>query len=181
MKDETVGFRISALAAGELDAVEAQHLRTRLAEDPELARRYGEILAVRRALADFVAGPFPARPGLDERILAVTLPRCRALPARRRNYWPTWLAAAAAAAAFVFVFEPPPLAWASHEVGRLRANVARTTDRAVAELGVLRASLSLALEDRLDRLGDRLRDLEQATRRRDGRAEAPAQEAETTP
>ena len=63
---DRLGDLVSALAAGELDPAEAQRVRARLAEDPELARLYGEIRAARRGLADL---PPPAReappPGLQ--------------------------------------------------------------------------------------------------------------------
>ena len=169
----------SALTAGELDDAEAQEVRARLAQDPGLAHLYGEIRAVRRGLADFAAGAGPSPPELSGRILAATLPRFRTLYVRRANYWPTWVAAAAAAAMMLF-FQPPlvrgaleSLPRASEGVSSLRAAANRQTDRALAELGVLRASVSFALEDQMDRLGDRLRDLERATRHRDELVAAP--------
>lgn len=164
---------VSALAAGELGQDEAQRVRARLAEDPELARLYGEIRAVRRSLDDFAAGAATPAPDLQGRILAATLPAFRSLYVRRTHYWPTWLAAAAAAAMLLF-FQPPlvrgaleSLPRASDGVSSLRAAANRHTDRALAEFGVLRASVSFALEDQMDRLEDRLRDLERATRHRD--------------
>lgn len=170
---------VSALAAGELEAAEAQQVRAQLARDPELARLYGELRAVRRGLADFAAAAEVPPPELRGRILTATLPRFRALYRRRTSYWPTWLAAAAAAAALLF-FQPPlvrgaldALPRAADGVSNLRAAANRQTDRALAELGVLRASVSFALEDRMDQLGDRLRDLERATRHRAELASAP--------
>ena len=175
---------VSALAAGELDQAEAQRVRARLAEDPELARLYGEIRAVRRGLADFAAGGAAPSPGLEDRILGATLPKFRSLYVRRTHYWPTWLAAAAAAAMLLF-FQPPlvrgaldSLPRASDGVSTLRAAANRHTDRALAELGVLRASVSFALEDQMDQLGDRLRDLERATRHRDQLLSAPEPDAD---
>ena len=174
----------SALTAGELDDAEAQEVRARLARDPGLAQIYGEIRVVRRGLADFAAGAGPSPPELRERILAATLPRFRTLYVRRANYWPTWVAAAAAAAMMLF-FQPPlvrgaleSLPRASEGVSSLRAAANRQTDRALAEFGVLRASVSFALEDQMDRLGDRLRDLERATRHRDELAAAPGSDPE---
>lgn len=164
---------VSALAAGELDQAEAQRVRARLAGNPELARLYGDVRAVRRGLADFAAGAETPPAQLQDRILAVTLPEFRSLYVRRTRYWPTWLAAAAAATMLLF-FQPPlvrgaleALPRASDGVSSLRAAANRQTDRALAEFGVLRASVSFALEDQMDRLGDRLRDLERATRHRD--------------
>ncbi|MCY4626957.1 MAG: hypothetical protein OXE58_05220 [Acidobacteria bacterium] len=164
---------VSALAAGELDQAEAQRVRARLAENPELAQLYGEIRAVRRGLANFAAGAETPPADLQGRILAATLPKFRSLYARRTHYWPTWFAAAAAAAMLLF-FQPPlvrgaldSLPRASDGVSSLRAAANRQADRALAEFGVLRASVSFALEDQMDQLGDRLRDLERATRQRD--------------
>ena len=172
--------RISALAAGELDDAEAQRVRAGLSGNPERARLYGELRGVHRALGDFAAGAEEERAGLRERILASTLPRFRSLYRGRTAYWPTWLAAAAAAAVVLLV-QPPPvrgaldsLAVASEGMSSLTAAASRQTSRALAELRVLRASLGVALEDRMDRLGDRLRDLERATRRRDEGIRPPA-------
>ncbi len=172
--------RISALAAGELDDAEAARVREEMSRSPRRARLYGELRSVHRALQDFRGGANQERPELRKRILSVTLPPFRALYGRRGRYWPTWLAAAAAAVLVLFL-EPPPLrsaldslAAASTGVSELRAAAIRQTDRALVELAVLRASLGIALEDRMDRLGDRLRDLERATRRRDDRARDPA-------
>lgn len=178
---------VSALAAGELDQAEAQRVRARLAEDPELAALYGEIRAVRRSLDDFAAGAATPPPGLEGRILAATLPSFRSLYVRRTHYWPTWLAAAAAAAMLLF-FQPPlvrgaldSLPRASDGVSSLRAAANRHTDRALAEFGVLRASVSFALEDQMDQLGDRLRDLERATRHRDELLSPPEPDAGPAP
>ena len=164
---------MSALAAGELDQTEAQRVRARLAERPDLAQLYGEIRAVRRGLTDFATGAETPPAELQERILATTLPKFRSLYVQRAHYWPTWLAAAAAAAMLLF-FQPPlvqgaldSLPRASDGVSSLRAAANRQTDRALAEFGVLRASVSFAFEDQMDRLGDRLRELERATRHRD--------------
>ena len=164
--------QVSELAAGDLAPAEAARVRKRLARDPELANLYGEIRAVQRGLLDFAAAAGPPPVDLEGRILARTLPRFRALYGRRPNYWPTWAAAAAAAAAFLF-FQPPLVRGALETLPRvsegmtvLRAAANRQTDRAVAEFGVLRASVAFALEDRMDRLNDRLRDLERATRHR---------------
>ena len=178
--DARVEDLVSALAAGELAAAEAERVRAQLARDPQLARLYGEIRAVRRGLADTAATAESPPPGLRDRILTATLPPFRTLYQRRTSYWPTWLAAAAAAAAMLF-FQPPlvrgaldSLPRASDGVSNLRAAANRQADRALALLGVLRASVSFALEDRMDQLGDRLQDLERATRHRAELSPAPA-------
>lgn len=167
---------LSALAAGELDEKEARGLRQELQRDPALARLYGEFCLARRALADCAAaaeaesGAAGSRPELRERILGATLPAFRKRYRRRAVYWPTWVAAAAAIIA-VAVVRPPPLAGALDRlfestggVGRLAEAASDTGRSAAAELDTLRASLGAALDDRMDRLGDRLRDLEEATR-----------------
>lgn len=167
---------LSALAAGELDEKEARLLRRELQRDPALARLYGEFCLARRALADFAAaaeaesGAAGSRPELRDRILAATLPAFRKRYRRRAVYWPTWVAAAAAIVA-VAVVRPPPLAGALDRlfegaggVGRLAEAATDTRRSAAAELDTLRASLGAAFEVRMDRLGDRLRDLEEATR-----------------
>ena len=185
--DDRLRDLVSALAAGELGPDEAQRVRARLAEDPELARLYGEVRAVRRGLADFAAGAATPPADLQGRILAATLPSFRSRYVRRTHYWPTWLAAAAAAATLLF-FQPPlvrgaleSLPRASDGVSSLRAAANRQTDRALAEFGVLRASVSFALEDQIGRLEDRLRDLERATRHRDELLSAPAADAGPAP
>jgi len=84
--------------------------------------------------------------------------------------WRTWAGLAAAAALFfVFFGTPKPLA----DFGRRANNVGhqtyswgirlyRTTDRILDELTVLRMTVGVAFEDRLDRLNERLRDLQKA-------------------
>ena len=140
------------------------------------------VRSVRYAEDSPTSRPVPdrRRPDSRSRSWLRRCPRFRTLYGRRTNYWPTWLAAAAAAAALLF-FQPPlvrgaleALPSASDGVTNLRAAANRQTDWALAELGVLQASLSFALEDRMDRLGDRLRDLERATRRRNEQASASA-------
>ena len=167
---------LSALAAGELDEKEARLLRQELRRDPARARLYGEFCLARRALSDFAAaaeaesGAAGSRPELRERILAATLPAFRQRYRRRTVYWPTWVAAAAAILAVALV-RPPPLDGALDRlfeatggVGRLAEAATDTGKNAAAELDTLRASLGAAFDDRMDRLGDRLRDLEEATR-----------------
>lgn len=179
---------LSALAAGELGEKEARLLREEMGRDPELARVYGEFCLARRALSDFAAaadavpGGGGSRPELRERILARTLPEFRRRYRRRAAYWPTWVAAAAAIIA-VAIVRPPPLdrpldrlfAAAGGGVDRLTEAATDPGSRAAAELDTLRASLGAAFDDRMDELGDRLRDLEEATR---GDERAPVEPAE---
>ena len=180
---------LSALAAGELPESEARQVRERMRRDPEVAARYGEYCRARRALADFAAaaeavpGGGSGRPELRDRILTATLPAFRRRFTRRTAYWPAWLAAAAALL-LVAIVRPPPVAAAldrlfgdSGRVSRLAEAAADRRGRAAAELGEMRAELGAALDDGMDRLGDRLRDFEQATR---GRPPAAPEDPETT-
>lgn len=180
---------LSALAAGELPEPEARRVRERMRRDPGVAARYGDYCRARRALADFAAaaeavpGGGSGRPELRDRILATTLPAFRRRFTRRAAYWPAWLAAAAALL-LVAIVRPPPVAAAldrlfgdSGRVSRLAEAAADRRGRAAAELGEMRAELGAALDDGMDRLGDRLRDFEQATR---GRAPAAPERPETT-
>lgn len=181
---------LSALAAGELPEEEARRVRERMRRDPEVASRYGDFCRARRALADFAAaaeaapGGGGARPELRARILAATLPAFRRRFVRRAAYWPAWLAAAAALLV-VAIVRPAPVAAAldrlfgdSGRVGRLAAAAADGRGRAAAELSEMRAEFGAALDDGMDRLGDRLRDFEQATRGR-SRPEAAPEGPET--
>ena len=180
---------LSALAAGELPESEAREVRERMRRDPEVAARYGDYCRARRALADFAAaaeavpGGGSGRPELRDRILAATLPAFRRRFTRRTAYWPAWLAAAAALL-LVAIVRPPPVASAldrlfgdSGRVSRLAEAAADRRGRAAAELGEMRAELGAALDDGMDRLGDRLRAFEQATR---GRPPAAPEDPETT-
>ena len=180
---------LSALAAGELPESEARQVRERMRRDPEVAARYGDYCRARRALADFAAaaeavpGGGSGRPELRDRILTATLPAFRRRFTRRTAYWPAWLAAAAALL-LVAIVRPPPVAAAldrlfgdSGRVSRLAEAAADRRGRAAAELGEMRAELGAALDDGMDRLGDRLRDFEQATR---GRPPTAPEDPETT-
>lgn len=182
---------LSALAAGELPEGEARRVRERMRREPEVASRYGDYCRARLALADFAAaaeslpGGGGARPELRDRVLAATLPAFRRRYVRRTAYWPAWLAAAAALL-LVAVVRPPPVAAAldrlfgdAGRVSRLAEAAADRRGRAAAELGEMRAEFGAALDDGMDRLGDRLRDFEQATRGR-GRPPLAPEAPETT-
>ena len=170
MTDRFTEARVAALAAGELAGSEAAAVRGELARDPSLARRYGELRGIHRALADFAAAAPPAPAGLEDRVLAATLPRFRRLYGRRTAYWPTWLAAAAALLV-VGIVQPGPVSdlaasfpRASEAISGLQRAATRHTGRARQNLDVLRASMGVAFEDRMDQLGDRIRDFERVTR-----------------
>ncbi len=179
MIDPFTAGRVSALAAGELEGAEAAAVRKELARDPALARRYGELRRVHRALRDYRAGVPEAPPDLEERVLAATLPRFHQLYRRGVSYWPTWLAAAAAVL-IIGIVQPGPvrdiaagLPTASEAVTGLRQAAARHTGRARRDFDVLRASMGVAFEDRVDQLGDRLRDFDRVTRGPAGGDAAP--------
>lgn len=102
-------------------------------------------------------------------------------PARRKMSWvdlapaslPSWRAwvalGAAATIAILFLPLPKPLAdvgqrvnQAGHQAYSFCVRVYRSTDRIKDELTVLRMSVGVAFEDRLDRLNERLKDLQKA-------------------
>jgi hypothetical protein len=88
--------------------------------------------------------------------------------------WGNW-AAAAAAAVFIVVllFRPPaPLAGLSgtinqwgHRAYSFGLRAYRGSERLVDELNVLRMAVGVAFEDRLDRINERIKDLEEARRK----------------
>ena len=177
-------LRVAALAAGELTDEEAPTVRAQLARDPRLARMYGDHRALQRALH---FGPEDGRgssPALRARILARTLPEFRRLYRRRNPFLPAWVTAAAAALVLLMVHPPEALesldaaSRLTRGFHQLRAEASRRADRVFAEFSVLRASLGVAVENRLDRMGDRLREVERATRRRDDANASPARQDE---
>jgi uncharacterized membrane protein len=120
---------------------------------------------------------------LTERILERTRPVLRAARSQRLeraevpSFWrsaPNWLAAAAVLVG-VLVFWPDFLAGASRRVSQtayqaysLGVRAYYRTERWMEELNVLRMTVGVAFENRLDRLSERLRDLEEARRRTGG-------------
>ncbi len=93
-------------------------------------------------------------------------------PSQRLVAGASWLAAAAVFA-MVFLFRPPELA---SELSKKTSRTARhvysfairtydQTERWIEDLNVLRMTVSVAFEDRLDQLNEQLRDLEDAGRR----------------
>jgi hypothetical protein len=95
-----------------------------------------------------------------------------ALPTRIN--WAVW----AAAAAFVLLlFLRPPavlsglgeqLNRTGHQTYSFVLRVYRSSERIIDDLNVLRMTVGVAFEDRLDRLNERLKDLEEARRKRGG-------------
>jgi hypothetical protein len=88
-----------------------------------------------------------------------------------RINWAVW----AAAAAFVlFLFLRPPAVFSGlgnqlnrtgHQAYSFGLRVYRGSERLIDELNVLRMTVGVAFEDRLDRLNERLKDLEEARRK----------------
>ena len=95
---------INALADGELDAASALALETRLAKEPELARRYAAVVALRRAIREKIQ-PESAPASLRDRVsaLAEADPPREAAPRRRTRAWSSLLVPALAAAMAVGV------------------------------------------------------------------------------
>ncbi len=184
MNREFLELRVAALAAGELTDEEAPTVRAELARDPRLARMYGDHRALQRALRFRPEDSQGPAADLRARILGRTLPEFRRLYRRRNPFLPAWITAAAAALALVMVHPPEALESldavprVTRGLHQLRAEASRRADRVLAEFSVLRASLGVAVETRLDRMGDRLREVERATRRRDDANASPAQENE---
>ena len=94
------------------------------------------------------------------------------VPSRRLVAGASWLAVAAVLA-MVLLFRPPELA---SELSKKTSRTARhvysfairtydQTERWIEDLNVLRMTVSVAFEDRLDQLNEQLRDLEDAGRR----------------
>lgn len=184
MTDPFTEARVTALAAGELGSEDAVTLRREMGSNPRLARLYGEMRGIHRALADFGdTAPDPA-PELEAKILAATLPTFRRLYGRRTRYWPTW-AAAAAAMLMVGLLQPGPVKdlaasfpQASAAITGLRQLAARQSDRARYDYELLRASLGVAIEGGMDEFGDRVRDFDRATRGPGSRDDAPGAPAD---
>jgi hypothetical protein len=141
--------------------------------------------SLREVVAALAAFREPEPPSdLTERILERTRPVLRAAQGRRLDraaapsFWwsaTNWLAAAAVLAG-VLVWRPPEfVAGASRHVSQTAYQAysfgVRTyhrTERWLEELNVLRMTVGVAFENRLDRLSERLRDLEEARRRTGG-------------
>ncbi len=99
MSDDQDALLINALADGELDAASALALETRLANEPELAKRYAAVVALRRAIREKIQ-PESASAGLRERVSALATadtPRETA-PRRQARAWPRLVVPALAAA-----------------------------------------------------------------------------------
>jgi hypothetical protein len=126
-------------------------------------------------------------PNLADRILAATRTRFRTrqgeapsfpgFPLPSRINWAVWVAAAAFV---VFAFLRPPeflselgnrMNRMGHQTYSFGLRVYRGSERIIDELNVLRMTVGVAFEDRLDRLNQRLKDLEEARRKNENQTE----------
>jgi hypothetical protein len=160
-------------------------LEDHLGSCPECASLMAAFRDVTEALGT-LTGPEPS-PDLEERILAATRGELGvkqdespsfpgfALPARIN--WAVW--AAAAAFVIVLVMRPPAVLSGiggqvnrmGHQTYSFGLRVYRGSERLIDELNVLRMTVGVAFEDRLDRLNERLKDLEEARRKQDSQPE----------
>lgn len=147
------------------------------ADCPPLLEAFREVVDSLRALPR----PQPA-PELVDRLLSATA-RLAAKPSlgARLNWpllraqpWGNWAAGGATAAILLLLIGRPPKPLAhlgretsqmGHQAYSFAVRIYRDTDRLLDELNVLRMTVGVAFEDRLDRLNERLRDLEESRRK----------------
>jgi hypothetical protein len=160
-------------------------LEDHLGSCPECASLMAAFRDVMEALGTST-GPEPS-PELEERILAATrktfgvkrdeIPGVPGFSLPARINWAVW----AAAAAFVIIlFLRPPMLLSGigghvnrmgHQTYSFGLRVYRGSERLIDDLNVLRMTVGVAFEDRLDRLNERLKDLEEARRKQDSQPE----------
>jgi hypothetical protein len=158
------------------------------ADCPPLLASFREVVETLEGLER----PAPS-PDLVERILAMTPRRVRSTwPARLLRFRPRvapplrpWAAVAAAAALTVLITTldmPGPLGALGRQANRLGSQaysfglrLYHGTDRVIDELDLLRMTVGVAFEDRLDRLNERLRDLRKAQQKGE-RKQSPTSE-----
>ncbi len=148
----------------------------------------GLVLSMKDVLSLFSSMKEPEPPSnLEQLILARTRP---ALLAAREaslaagaepSFWRSFGSGLAAAAvlAMVLVFNPPEFleGWSrsvsqmAHQGYSLGVRTYHRTSRWIEDLNVLRMTVGVAFENRLDRLNERLRDLEELRRRNGGEDE----------
>lgn len=130
-------------------------------------------------------------PELAGRILAASRPSLEKLhradasqPSFAGLSWTHWAAWGAAAALVVLVFVRPgkPLSELGYQLNQFGhktysfgLRVYRDTEGLIDELNVLRMTVGVAFEDRLDRLNQRLKDLEEARRKTEGESDQSSQ------
>ena len=127
-------------------------------------------------------------PDLVERILRATRtrladqaqPQGGPLPGLALPHWGHWVAWAATAAFVVILFVRPGSIFSdmggrltrfSHRAYSYGLQVYLGSERLIDELNVLRMTVGVAFEDRLDRINERLKDLEQARRKSEDASE----------
>ena len=121
---------------------------------------------------------------VSEHILERTMPALRASRRESERFLPAesagwthgaaWLAAAAVIA-LVLVWRPPEIVsnWSrqisqsAHQAYSFGVRTYHQGERLLEELNVLRMTVGVAFEDRLDQLNERLKDLEEASRKTD--------------
>lgn len=173
--------RAEELFTDYLDGTLSSPLRTDLEEHLEGCTGCASLYT---AFEEIVHHVLPAVPrvqpeaGLERRVLSAMRRRRRfearevlALP--RRATWAAWVAAAAF---FVMLVLRPPEGLASwsirlNQLARQTYSSAlglyRDAERIVDELDVLRATVSIAFENRIERLAERIRELEEARKKRE--------------
>ena len=152
---------------------------------PELLETFKEM----RTALETMPHPHPSAQ-LVERILAASRPRLTKLakPANLLNFaerarfgtplvpnlsWGGWALWGTAAALVAVLILGPSQAFSrlnqvGHRVYSVGLGVYRDTEGLIDELNVLRMTVGVAFEDRLDRLNQRLKDLEEARRKNNG-------------
>ena len=159
---------------GRPETIELERHFARCESCPGLLTEYRNVVRGLRALQ----APAPSDE-LESKILGTVLPRVKA----RAEFLPlpSWrtFAGWAAAACFLFLLIGPSTG--SPSQGRIGQEVSQTThrlysfgvrayresERLVDELNVLRMTVGVAFEDRIDELSERLRALEEIQRRRE--------------
>lgn len=175
---------MSDFVEGTLAPLLRRELETHLASCIECRELLSSLQEVMVSLQSFQV------PGPSERLTALVLERSRPLlqsardqaremmeedPFSGPSFWRTassWLAAAAVLAA-VLIWHPPELVenWSrrvsqtAHQTYSFGIRSYHRTERWIEELNVLRMTVEVAFENRLDRLNERLRDLERAQRK----------------
>ena len=155
-------------------------LRNDLEDHLGSCRDCQSLLASFREVVDVLSILPRPQPSTDlvERIMGVTRPVLRsrrtaspALPGfvlPKRLNWAVW-AAAAAFVALLFFRPPAPLQGVGTRISRLGhqtysygVRIYRGSEQLIDELNVLRMTVGVAFEDRLDQINERLKDLEEA-------------------
>ncbi len=160
-----------------------EHLE-RCSECARLFASFGDVLEALSSL------PHPQPdPGLVERIHRTTRPQLvgrrpqplSVFPGLPLPLWGNWALGAAAAVLLVVLFLQPPAGLSTlggridqwgHRAYSLGLRAYRGSEQLIDELNVLRMAVGVAFEDRLDRINERLKDLEEARRKSEGELES---------